>query len=53
MNFCDSMAMRYGRAPAHMVNICDVDGELFDVNHTLNCPHGGFVYWRHNETTDL
>ena len=26
---------------------------FFDVNHALNCPRGGLVYGRHNETRDF
>ena len=32
---------------------CDAGGEIFDVNHALNCPRGGLVYGRHNECRDL
>ena len=32
---------------------CDADGEVFSVNHALNCSKGGLVYGRHNELRDL
>ena len=51
--FRDSLALRYGRSSAHLPEICDADGEQFDVNHALNCPRGGLVYGRHNEFRDL
>ena len=36
-----------------MPDTCDADGSVFDLNHALNCPKGGLVYGRHNETRDL
>ena len=51
--FRDSISLRYGRTPAKMPGTCDADGQLFDVNHALNCPRGGLVYGRHNEARDL
>ena len=51
--FRDSLAFRYGRAPVKMPSLCDGDGEIFDVDHALNCPKGGLVYARHNEFRDL
>ena len=51
--FRDALALRYGRTPCHLPAFCDADGEVFDVNHALNCPRGGLVYGRHNETRDL
>ena len=49
----DSLAMHYGQTPTRMQSTCDADGELFDVNHALNCPRGGLVYGRHNKMRDL
>ena len=37
------------KMPSH----CDGNGEVFDVDHALNCPKGGLVYARHNELRDL
>ena len=51
--FRDSLALRYGRTPIKMPDTCDADGSVFDLNHALNCPKGGLVYGRHNETRDL
>ena len=45
--------MRYGKTPTRLQSTCDADGEVFDVNHALNCPRGGLVYGRHNEMRDL
>ena len=50
MNF---ETLRYGRTPIKMPDTCDADGSVFDLNHALNCPKGGLVYGRHNETRDL
>ena len=36
-----------------MPSLCDGDGEIFDVDHALNCPKGGLVYARHNEFRGL
>ena len=51
--FRDSLAMRYGKTPTRLQSTCDADGEVFDVNHALNCPRGGLVYGRHNEMRDI
>ena len=51
--FCDPLALRYGRTPWKMPNLCDGDGEIFDVDHALNCAKGELVYARHNELRDL
>ena len=51
--FRDALALRYGKIPPDMPSHCDADGELFDLNHALNCPKGGLVYGQHNETRDL
>ena len=51
--FRDSLALRYGRTPCKMPSLCDGDGEIFDVDHALNCAKGGLVYARHNELRDL
>ena len=32
---------------------CNADGEVFSVNHALNCSKGGLVYGWHNELRDL
>ena len=51
--FRDSLALRYHRLPVNLPSQCDIDGEVFSVNHALNCPRGGLVYARHNELRDL
>ena len=51
--FRDAMALRYGRIPVDLPTHCDADGEIFTVNHALNCSKGGLVYGRHNELRDL
>ena len=48
-----AMALRYGRIPVDLPTHCDADGEIFTVNHALNCSKGGLVYGRHNELRDL
>ena len=51
--FRDRLALRYGRTPIDLPTHCDADGEVFSVNHALNCSKGGLVYGRHNELRDL
>ena len=51
--FRDAIALRYGRIPIDLPTHCDADGEIFSVNHALNCSKGGLVYCRHNELRDL
>ena len=51
--FRDALALRYGRTPIDLPTHCDADGEVFSVNHALNCAKGGLVYGRHNELRDL
>ena len=51
--FRDAIALRYGRIPIDLPTHCDADGEVFLVNHALNCSKGGLVYGRHNELRDL
>ena len=51
--FRDAIALRYGCIPIDLLTHCDADGEVFSVNHALNCSKGGLVYGRHNELRDL
>ena len=51
--FHDSLPLRYGCIPCKMPSLCDGDGEIFDVDHALNCAKGRLVYARHNVLRDL
>ena len=51
--FRDAVALCYGRTPIDLPTHCDADGEVFSVNHALNCSKGGLVYGRHNELRAL
>ena len=39
--FTDALALRYGRTPIDLPTHCDADGEVFSVNHALNCAKSG------------
>ena len=51
--FRDSVELRYGRTPCKMPSLCGGDGEIFDVDHALNCAKNGLVYAWHNELRHL
>ena len=46
------MACQYGKVPQGLQTCCAGCGDLFDMNHALNCKNGGLVYQRHNEVRD-
>ncbi len=52
--FRDAISLRYacGWLPPHLPSKC-VCGKSFTVDHTLNCPNGGFPTIRHNEIKDF
>jgi len=50
--FSDALCLRYGWRPPHLPSLC-VCGAKFTVQHSLNCPRGGFPSIRHNEIHDI
>ena len=50
--FRDALCLRYGWRPPHLPSLC-VCGAKFTVEHSLNCPRGGFPSIRHNEIRDV
>jgi hypothetical protein len=46
------MACQYGKVPQGLQTCCTGCGDLFNMNHALNCKNGGLVYQRHNEVRD-
>ena len=50
--FHDALALRYNRNISNLPSKC-VCGELFDVNHAMNCKKGGFVSIRHDSIRDF
>ena len=50
--FRDSICLRYGKDLARLPSNCPC-GEIFTINHALNCHSGGFVIIRHNEVRDF
>ena len=47
--FCDTARLRYGLTPPNLPAKCDGCNSKFDMDHTLNCKHGGLVIQRHDE----
>ena len=50
--FHDALALRYNRNITNLPSKC-VCGEIFDVNHAMNCKKGGFVSIRHDTIRDF
>ena len=50
--FRDALCLQYGWCPPHLPSQC-VCGAKFTVEHSLNCPRGGFPSIRHNEIRDV
>ena len=46
--FQDALALRYGWTPRHVPSQCAC-GKHFTMEHTFNCPYGGFPSLRHND----
>ncbi|MGL5814518.1 MAG: reverse transcriptase domain-containing protein, partial [Aeromonas sp.] len=45
----DGLYIRFGITPSHIPATCDGCNCPNDINHALNCLHGGLVHLRHNE----
>jgi hypothetical protein len=50
--FCNSLAIRYGRTPNRLQPTCDGCGAMFSACHAFACAKGGLVIFRHNEIYD-
>ena len=50
--FRDAIALRYGENIPDLPSKCPC-GEVFNINHALNCKRGGFVIMRHNDVRDF
>ena len=50
--FRDALCFRYGWRPPLLPSQC-VCGAKFTIEHSLNCPRGGFPSIRHNEIRDI
>ena len=50
--FRDALCLRYGWHPPFLPSQC-VCGAKFTIEHSLNCPRGGFPSIRHNEIRDI
>ena len=50
--FRDALCLRYGWQPNLLPSTC-VCGKTFSIEHSLNCPYGGYPSIRHNELRDI
>ena len=51
--FCNGLALRYGKPLLQFSPPCDRCGAQFSVSHALDCRRGGLVMQRHNEVRDV
>ena len=51
-DFVDACYIRYGWELLNLPTTCGGCGEAFDVQHALNCKHGGLRIIQHNEVRD-
>ena len=51
--FCNARCFHYGWRPNPLLPFQCVCGAKFIVEHSLNCPRGGFPSIRHNEFRDI
>ena len=52
IEFRDALALRFLRTPPGLPSRCDGCGEIFTLQHGLDCPKGGLIIRRHNEIRD-
>ena len=50
--FRDGLAIRFGKHPRDLPDICDGCGIKTSMSHALNCRSGGLIIARHNEIKD-
>ena len=50
--FRDSLCLRYGWRVPNTPSHCQCDAK-YDIDHALNCRHGGYIIMRHNRVRDL
>ena len=50
--FWDSIRLRYGWENSHLPTSCPC-GSKFDIQHSMSCKKGGFIYIRHNDLRNL
>ena len=53
IEFRDGISLRYQKPLMQLPSVCDGHGSRFFVDHGLNCPKGGNLIQRHNETSDV